>query len=164
MFEHLKKFDRIVVTGPHRSGTTICAEMIAADTGFEAVREERFSCRNEGLFRRFMKRAKRVVVQAPAMFWTLPDVDDGRTAFVLMRRPLDELHASKRYPPGREVPLKPYPESGDAPESKYKAWDRMELSNKIEINYSDLALHRLWVPTEKRRALGPKWHHRRTRL
>ncbi|OBX35665.1 hypothetical protein A8U91_04739 [Halomonas elongata] len=46
MFEHLADETTIIVTGAHRSGTTIAAEMIAADTGKPCIREEAFEHRD----------------------------------------------------------------------------------------------------------------------
>lgn len=40
MFQTLHEKPKILVTGPMRSGTTICAEMIAHDIGREVLREE----------------------------------------------------------------------------------------------------------------------------
>ena len=39
MFEWLSEFERIFVTGPQRSGTRICAKMIAHDIGYEFIDE-----------------------------------------------------------------------------------------------------------------------------
>ena len=39
MFEYLKEFPVVLVTGPQRSGTRICAKMIAHDTGHRFVDE-----------------------------------------------------------------------------------------------------------------------------
>jgi hypothetical protein len=42
MFHELAKYRIIFVTGPNRSGTTICAQMIAHDTGHSFVIEDEF--------------------------------------------------------------------------------------------------------------------------
>jgi len=41
MFDFLKQHDQIMVTGPHRTGTTIAAKMIAHDLEYEYYTEEK---------------------------------------------------------------------------------------------------------------------------
>ncbi|MCH9050516.1 MAG: hypothetical protein IIA72_05475 [Proteobacteria bacterium] len=180
MFEHLRQFPTIIVTGPHRSGTTICAEMIAHDTGHTTIREEAYGFKS---LRKFMwlilwtRVAKLpLVIQAPAMFHRLRLF--GRlpgTAVVLMRRPLDELREARGRMYGvngsklsQEEQNKEElgwlgSDSGDAAEVKYRLWERWKrhVRNPFEVTYSDLADHPLWVRTDVRRGAGRKWHNRR---
>ena len=119
----------------------------------------------------------RVVIQAPAMvdhlrlFGPLPG-----TAVVLMRRPLDELREAldRCYTPdGRKLSAEGQNkealrwlglESGDAAEVTYRLWERRkhQARHPFEVNYSDLAKHPYWVPSEARRAAARDWHIRRT--
>lgn len=180
MFEHLRGFERVVITGPHRSGTTVAAEMIAKDTGFEALREEAFGFYDEARFRELLQR-RGVVVQCPALFDLMPAISDERTAVVLMRRPLEELAASRErmFSPvsGRQLSGDEQNEAqlarlgedgGDAAALKYQRWDRwLErglIHNPVEITYASLAEHPLWVSPEERRRQGKLWHNRRTTL
>ena len=179
-FAHLKRFARIIVTGPHRSGTTVATEMIAADTGFEAVREEAFDFYDEARLRLLMRR-RQVVVQCPALFDLMPALSDPETAIVLMRRPLVELAASRgrMFAPGNGIQLSPEEQNteqlarlgesdGDAAALKYERWASWRaggaIHHPVEVDYSDLADHPMWVSPEKRRRLGKRWHNRRTRL
>ena len=179
-FAALRRHKRIIVTGPHRSGTTAAAEMIAADTGFEPVREEAFDFYNADRLRTLLRR-EGIVVQCPALFDLMPELSDPDTAIVLMRRPLAELAASRSrmFAPmsGQQLSADEQnaeqlarlgAEGGDAAALKYQRWAgwraRGALHHPIELDYAALAQHPMWVPPEQRRRLGKRWHNRRTRL
>ncbi len=179
-FAHLRRFKRIIVTGPHRSGTTVATEMIAADTGLEALREESFDFYDESRLRELLQRDG-IVVQCPALFDLMPALSDPHTAIVLMRRPLEELASSRSrmFDPTtahqlsgdaqNEAQLQRLGQSdGDAAALKYSVWDRWRIEGRIhhpiELQYADLAKHPMWVSPEDRRKLGKRWHNRRTRL
>lgn len=178
LFQRLNTFSRIIVTGPHRSGTTIAVEMIARDTGYEAILEESFDFYDEHKLRDLLRR-KGIVVQCPALFDLMPDLSDSHTGIVLMRRPLDELARSRNrmYSPATGQKLSPEEQNteqlarlgrseGDAAAIKYELWqtwvDNQQIHNPIVIDYARLADHPLWVSKEERRALGKRWHNRRT--
>ena len=93
MFEHLAVHSKIVVTGPQRSGTRIGAKMIAADTSHQFVDEAEFLIKDNDLFRQFLERDG-VVLQAPHMLKDVVDDPPPGIFIVLMRRDLDEIHAS----------------------------------------------------------------------
>ena len=177
-FAGLGRFKRIIVTGPHRSGTTIAMEMIAQDTGFEAVREEQFEYYREDMLRGLLQR-EQVVVQCPALFDQMPDLSCEDTAIVMMRRPLEELQASRdrMFAPGTGRQMSGAEQNqaqlarlgrseGDSAGIKYELWDAWvannQLHNPVEIQYGALAQHPMWVNPEDRRKLGQQWHNRRT--
>lgn len=179
-FAHFRRYKRVIVTGPHRSGTTVATEMIAADTGMEPVREEAFEFYNAALLREVLQR-EGVVVQCPALFDLMPALSDPHTAVVLMRRPLGELSQSRArmFDPAtahqlsgeeqNEAQLERLGQSdGDAAALKYDLWDRWvaerRIHNPVELAYDRLAEHPRWVSPEDRRKLGRRWHNRRTRL
>lgn len=181
MFEYLNRFPTIIVTGPHRSGTTVCSEMIALDTRRTNIREESFGATN---FRKFLwlilwtRLAKlRVVIQAPFMFHHLRLFGPlPGTAVVLMRRPLNELREAleRCYTiDGLKLSVEEHDklvlerfglESGDPAEVIYEFWERWKryVRHPFEVNYSDLANHPYWVPSQVRRAAEQDWHIRRT--
>ena len=51
VFEHLLNFAVVLVSGPQRSGTTICAKMIAHDTGHTYIPESEYQFHDEAAFR-----------------------------------------------------------------------------------------------------------------
>src|SRR4051794_28861524 len=105
LFGFLKDFRQIVVTGPQRSGTTICTHMVAADLGYTAIDEtdKVFSAElknrvnhlsDPGSLRRVLEE-NGIVVQAPsasAFCHQLPEA----IAVVFMIRPIDEILKSER--------------------------------------------------------------------
>lgn len=180
MFAHLRGYKRIIVTGPHRSGTTIAAEMIAADTGLEAVREEAFLFYREDMLQGLLAR-EGIVVQCPALFDRMPDFSDPDTAIVMMRRPLDELEESRgrMFVPGSTERFSAEEQNqaqlarlgaaeGDAAALKYARWsdwvDSGRIHHPVEVAYDALKSHPMWVTPEQRRSLGNQWHNRRTQV
>lgn len=154
MFAHLAQLTpRIVVTGPQRSGTTICAQMIAYDTGFQFIDETVYGVDDELSFRRLLGR-KRIVIQAPALLKTICDYPPAATV-VLMRRPIEEIHASEERI-GWNYNWLPVElgrfglTEGDVAEVKYAYWDKHHPLNHIEVQYHRLEGHPFWVPAEKR--------------
>lgn len=89
MFEHLAPFKRIIVTGPHRSGTTICARMIAADTGKVFVMERKL-----GMLR-FQGDTEPALERDTVLEWLAAREDvvlQGATCFTW----IDEIHSAFR--------------------------------------------------------------------
>ena len=77
--------------------------MIAADTGHQFVDEAEFLIKDSDLFREFLQRDG-VVVQAPHMLKDVVDDPPEGVFIVLMRRDLDQIHASaSRIRLGRET-------------------------------------------------------------
>ena len=93
MFENLAVHNKIVVTGPQRSGTRIGAKMIAADTGHQFVDEAEFLIKDTTCSGSSSQRDG-VVVQAPHMLKDVVDDPPPGILIVLMRRDLDQIHAS----------------------------------------------------------------------
>ena len=129
MFEHLAVHKKIVVTGPQRSGTRIGAKMIAADTGHEFVDEAEFLIKDSDLFRQFLE-SDGVVVQAPHMLKDVVDDPPPGIFIVLMRRDLDDIHASAdrigwtENFGGNTTELKKFGlTEGDSAAVKYEYWD-----------------------------------------
>lgn len=162
VFEHLAVHSRIVVTGPQRSGTRVAAQMIATDTGHAFVDEMEFLIKDEALFRQVLQRDN-IVVQAPHMLKDMVD-DPGPGVFVvLMRRSLDDIHASAdriRWVEelgGNRTELAKFGlTEGDSAAIKYEYWDSHEKSVPfLELEYNSLSRHPLYVPPDQRKNFGP---------
>uniref|UniRef100_A0A6H1ZK16 Putative sulfotransferase domain contining protein n=2 Tax=viral metagenome TaxID=1070528 RepID=A0A6H1ZK16_9ZZZZ len=155
MFSQLRKFEKILVTGPQRSGTTICAKMISEDTGHKLILEEVFGNSLES-FSIIVRGEINFVIQCPAMNKYIHRFDDDITAIILMRRNVDDIIASeKRIAWEGTSELKRYGLSaGIIADIKYNYWNtyqKHKITNAFEIEYEDLAVHPLWVPKEERR-------------
>lgn len=147
MFGHLKGFRRIIVTGPHRSGTTIAAEIIAEDTGKRCIREEAFQQTN------IIKAAKiqEGVIQGPYLLPWTPALASDETAVIYVLRDGKEIDASV----ARLRVSKPLFHWSQA----WALWQRIAplLPHAETIEYQALRGHRLWVENRK------GWGHRQTR-
>jgi hypothetical protein len=166
MFEHLAKYRKIVVTGPQRSGTTICARMVAADTGHEYVDEDRFGVSQEGPFWELVKSPLLQVIQAPGMAHichelAMPDL------FVLfmLRKPKDIMASQVRIEwNGEEIERKKYSMLGgdDRPICLIKTGRFIDRQmpllqpNTDLVSYETLANHWMWLAPEYRTNFGPR--------
>ncbi len=162
MFEHLTRFDKIIVTGPQRSGTRICAKMIAADTGHAFVGEEGVHVDSlNALVARLADGGKKVF-QCPALCRYAHQMPDDDIAVVMMIRPVDEIIASQErigWDGERVEQLRYGMALGAIAEIKYDYWHSVNklwidlqgwAENCFEISYHDLESHPLWVPKAQR--------------
>lgn len=164
MFEHLTKYRVIIVTGPQRSGTTICAKMIAHDTGKRFVAEEAFGVHSREHWESLVLHSDDAVIQCPTMCAYVGNVLADDVLVVMVHRSLVEIHESEKRIGWREHlrELERYGLSeGDPAAVKYAAWDRQrkQIPHTLDVAYHDLATHPLWVPKEQRAGFG----HRQTR-
>lgn len=158
MFARLKQYPVIVVTGPHRSGTTICGEMIAHDTGYRSVREEGFGWSNEERFREWMARDG-VVLQAPFFAHLVHMIPKWRTEalVVFMIRAVDYIHESQARmvtdignATGQGIAnyrLRQLHTARLDAGVIYENWSeqKLQIQNWIEVDYESLRDHPLWV-------------------
>lgn len=172
MFSRLGKFKRVIVTGPQRSGTTICSKMIAHDSGLSHIDETAIRVDDLQMLRLLMRFGTGFVIQCPALarhvheFRGNPD-----NCIVWMLRPAKDIVASQqrinwdhvgdewaRYGVDRnDFPGMP------VCEFKLKWWreNQFPLFNKspataMEIEYGSLRTHPLWKWKSERRDFGPK--------
>lgn len=150
MFEHLAQYKKIAVTGPARSGTTICSQSIAFDTGHDLIDESEYLHllnRKPKSLRNFywsqFNRPHGVVVHSPAMLHMLMQERREDILVVVMRRPLIDIHSSEHHI-GMPIDF-------NNAETKYNYIDHAAKPNLyIEINYEDLLTHPLWKDREDR--------------
>jgi hypothetical protein len=135
--------------------------MIAADTGHQFVDEAEFLIKDSALFREFLQRDD-VVLQAPHMLKDVVDDPPPGIFIVLMRRPLDEIHASAARIGwtenfgGNTTELKKFGLSqGDSAAVKYDYWDSHDKSAPfLEVPYESLKEHPMFVPDDQRKTFG----------
>lgn len=152
MFEYLEEYPSVVVAGSGRSGTHICADMIASDLGYRYVAELEFGQNKWGLFRGFLERGH-VVCQAPDL-WRRMDEIENSIAVVVVERRLEDIYRSWRERASRMPP--------DKPEEIYNSLCALRpLANVYWIHYEHLSDHPLWLPREVR---GENWGWSQTRL
>lgn len=169
MFEYLAPFPRIVVTGGQRSGTTICAAMIASDLGYWFYPEEQIRNHEHWRVRRLFGRTTNFVLQAPALCRHVHKFSAPDVAIVLMRRNIEDIVASEKrigWFGGihHAFELRRYGlEEGNIAEAKYRYWEETQrdlIHNPFEVEYESLAAHPMWIPKEERRDFGARQYKR----
>lgn len=171
MFAALHRFERIVVTGPQRSGTTIAARMIAHDTGHAYVDESEIHVDNLRLMRLLMRVGKQVVIQCPGLSrhaheWR----HHSGNLVVWMCRPLEDIvQSQERIGWGHcadellKYGLNPREVSDPVALVKQRFWEQSqrplfvgELGKYVEQPYGQLAKHFMWVPKKQRQDFRPR--------
>ena len=169
MFEHLAKHKKILVTGPHRSGTTFAATAIQHDLKdtHGLVKEELCWLPKMGLRRLeyWLTNPVKVVVQAPFA----ADVCHQflGTFVVFMQRKIDDIEASQKrmylddggdvFWPGMEMTERGKYHRDDyskrVSEIKYDSWQHQKerIANYFELEYESLSGHPLWIDSAQRK-------------
>ncbi len=161
IFEWLGQFDKIIVTGPQRSGTRICARMIAYDTGYSYIDESKL--RIDSLYHLWsiVRTERHFVVQCPALCRHIHLFDAEDSAIILMRRAIKDIIASQERIGWRwgKVELARYDRSeGIIAEVKYRFWEdyqRERIRHAFEIDYASLSGHPLWISQNLRGDFAP---------
>ena len=171
MFEHLAPYKKILVSGPQRSGTTICARMIAADLGYRCFDEMEFGVDNIRKVLAIVDALDRIVIQCPSLAASLWMFSHPDVLVIFMKRDIGEIVASQNRPiydssPDRRwttahqpVELMKYGRtSGVIAQVKYEGWEAQKpyIRNPLEIEYASLAAHPMWVDRDRRANFGPK--------
>ena len=160
MFKWLAQYDKILVTGPQRSGTRICTKMIAYDTGHEYVDELGIVGDSVTWLGTLISTKQRFVVQCPGLCRHVHMFSAGDTAIVLMRRNVEDIVASQERVGwrGEWLELAKYDRSdGVIAEVKYRFWEEYQqerIKHAFEIEYGSLAGHLLWVPERLRQSFA----------
>lgn len=171
MFEHLRQHKRIIVTGPHRAGTTFTSEIIAEDLGYKLAAENEFAAspHPSASFRLFWEKLsgwtredRCVVLHSPGISAFVHLVDALKPAVVFMRRSVDDIVASEKRIKwdGQETRLiKDYFRSeGVLPEVTYEIWEKYQkpiITHAYDLEYESLSAHPKWVPKEQRANFKP---------
>ena len=161
MFKHLSTFPHILVTGPQRSGTTICAAMIAHDTGLEFLTEEKVPGLDN--LRGLLTTEKRFVLQCPQFCRYIHEFSAPDTLIVMMRRECKDIIASEiriGWQGYRKMELARYGvEDGVISDVKYAYWDAHQkhmIQEQLEVEFESLKEHPLWIPKSRRLHFGPR--------
>lgn len=149
-------FDRVVVTGPHRSGTTIATEILATEWNLVPIRESeiahpRFEGDDEPDLavddvRQLLNERTGFVLQGATTFQWLHRLSFDLVVFML-RNKRDILNSQQRYR-GRIL---------DSPERKLRQMQNMNLPRVMYLEYESLRNHPLFHVNRK------NWAPRQTR-
>jgi hypothetical protein len=161
MFEHLAPFRVVIVTGPARSGTTICAHMIAADTGKRLYDDCKDSLTVQRV-RELIAQAESKVIQCPLLAQYADDFGaEQDVAVVIMRRSAADITASNDRMQKRS-PMRLDGQSQAA--AVYATWEtqRERIAHPFEVEYESLNAHPLWIAPGLR--IAPYWGNKTWRL
>jgi len=162
MFAHLKKHRVILVTGPHRSGTTIAARMIAADTGHDFVIEDEIGFSKVNLLALFIQSDYGpLVVQCPFLCNHIGELefsiglDYSEVCVVMLHRYVKDIIASEEkvlHVNFDALGLAQKRSIGDKSERhvsdmKYANWDRQRkrIKHTFDLGYESLRDHPMWL-------------------
>lgn len=95
-----RSYDRVLVTGSQRSGTTIAARMIASDLRWTFVEEGEVNVNDLGKARQLIENERHFVLQIPNLLLRMDEIREflmeRRVGVVAMRRPFQEVMASRK--------------------------------------------------------------------
>ena len=94
----LRTFNKIVVTGPQRSGTTICAHILANELKLPYIDENSFKVQDNEQFFYILSMYSRCVIQAPGMAHICDKIHQSietPVAIVFMLRPIKDIIKSE---------------------------------------------------------------------
>jgi len=159
MFEFLGGFNHILVTGVQRSGTTICAQMIAHDLGYKWYKEEKVKGEDWIALYKFLTdfRGMKLVLQCPRFCYCIERVSLPSNAIVFMVRNKREVLKAQRdigWDASKEMQHPCYRGYKDIVEAKKQYWETVQkhgIYNAFEVNYRSLAKHPLWIPARLRK-------------
>lgn len=166
MFEHLKKFRKVIVTGPQRSGTTITCRMVAHDTGHRWVDESMFDNFSGDAFWSQVESPEPAAIHGPNFFHLMdaPEVADAEDIAVLfVWRDINSILRSMHRIGWINQPIERFDEwrTGHAhcPATKQKLWANhfsKRIRNAFTVHYRDLKAHPLYLPDSARKGFEIK--------
>jgi len=156
MFNALKEFNNIIVSGPQRSGTRIGAKIIAHDTGKKYIDEADLNFHDFRLLNYYLNKGN-IVVQCPGLCHMLHFIIREDTLIIIMRRSIEDIMLSesrKWSSDSRKLELVKYGySSGIISTIKYDFWDSYQKpilgAHARSINYDQLKDHPMFVSDRK---------------
>ena len=156
MFETLKEFSNIVISGPQRSGTRIAARIVAEDAKKIYVDEKDLNYHDFRLLEWYLDRGN-VVIQCPGLCHLLHRITTPSTLIIMTIRPIEEIQASEVRcwsDQSKLIELYKYGYSnGVISRIKYDFWNNHQkpiLNERArEINYQSLERHSLFIKDRK---------------
>ena len=158
--------DLVFVTGPHRSGTTICARMIAADTGYDLIVEDEFNCSSLTQLAALLQyNGSSKVIQCPFLSSVihdlsyLIDVNMSKALIVWMKRDEQDIIESElraervgfdKVALGQRAKYRVNTDRHIS-QIKAEAWQDQKavIPHTMEIEYESLHFHELWIDSHK---------------
>ena len=96
-FDYLEKYDKIIVTGPPRSGTTIGSRIIAKELGYKFIDESWYDGNNPRKFFELLHLPRKLVIQMTAFAKDIHQMILVNTCIVIMRREIEDILKSMKH-------------------------------------------------------------------
>lgn len=174
IIDRLRSFNRIIVSGPQRSGTTFMCYVLMEEFGFDRAQMPF----NHFQTARQMLSAERCLVHGPGVSrWLIELSQEFGAAVVFMHRPIgDIVRSQKRINWGQEdrelVIYGAYPHHSETRKPRiadvkyayWKEWQRDRISNVVEVEYDSMSDHRLWLEKPRRRGFDSRQVAKSVRL
>ena len=178
-----KKYSKIIVTGPRRSGTTLTTRLLAEHLSYEAVYHESFYVHDEDLFLEILGSKGKKVIQCPTMCHMLHQINLKDALVIFLKRDLKEIEDSinrihlnnqKNYMRGVHMDEDIFEKSkflkseipnidfyDDVAKIKIDVWDNFlskKIKNKFELNFSEIENYfpEAWVNKKDRKHFLPR--------
>ncbi len=153
----LRKFSRILVTGPARSGTTIASKILAHELSYECILEEEYDVHDLHKAFDLWKYNSEVVIQGPSLA-SYCHLFNPPGAVVWMIRPLEEIVKSQQRVswqiPKQEIISYLVSDPAQIAKVKLDCWINYQKSliedRCFELDYHSLSQHPLWIPDHLR--------------
>lgn len=157
MFKDIE-FSKVLVTGPARSGTHICAVMVAYDTDLCFVPEQTFKCNDIELFRQIYWEHDNFVVPCNGIRKHIGEFGQDDTLIIVKYRPVAEIVASGRRVRGELSSMK---NPRDYVRRQYKLIEAQLplVKHYVKIKHHSLTGHPLWVERHRRKQFDPRQVH-----
>lgn len=155
---------KILVLGPHRSGTTFVARCIAHDLDYEFIPEECIFGSNRSRLNAYLNSAKNLVIQCPWMAPIIHQFAGPNIKAVWVIRDPQEIYRSRanlRNSRGEPLPWMQNeamlrarynaPAGGDLLTIQYRNWQqqRERFEHWEEVHYNDYKTHPLYIEDRK---------------
>lgn len=159
MERKVDSFNNILVTGPHRSGTTFAATTLAHDTGYRLALEEKIKFSNRYLVCCHLNDDEPWVIQCPFLSDVIHEFQWDDTLVIWMKRNLEDIRRSQQRmygPKGYQISWwaieqaerRKYHTTAHKPiaQIKNECWDlqKMMIPHWLEMEYDSLKLHPLY--------------------
>jgi hypothetical protein len=157
---------KILVTGPQRSGTTIAAKIIAHELQLDFFPEESIETDNLQLLQMQFLNRDNAVIQAPALCYRCHDMYRFLDAVIFMMRNDEDIRKSAEkinwttefdYTEGLKYGI--FGTHSWLVKKDFWPWQKEQLQNSIlkdcdilatELQYESMSDHPMWVPKEER--------------
>lgn len=150
--EKLLNYEKIIVTGPQRSGTTFAAELISKELNYNYIHESKIKYSNlTMIYNQLLQPDHKCVIHCPSMSAIIHWIDSPKTIAVYMKRNTNHIKKSQEKLNWQFENIERqryFKETGEIALIKYEAWELFQKSHMripyIELEYNSLSVYPEW--------------------